>query len=79
MLNPRKTGLEWNTQSVQELTAEKIQEISSAAMEVRISKSQLTKFKKVAGFRPGDPPEKVDYRKLTTRTRRDMAMNGMSG
>jgi hypothetical protein len=50
---------------LRDITAEKIQEISSAAKEVRISDSQLTKFKKVAeDAKPGDPPEKVDYRKF---------------
>jgi transposase-like protein len=48
-----------------DLTPEKIKEISDAAREVRISDSQLNKFKSLAeNAKPGDPPEKSDYRKF---------------
>jgi predicted flap endonuclease-1-like 5' DNA nuclease len=48
-----------------DLTPEKIKEISDAAREVQISDSQLNKFKSLAeNAKPGDPPEKIDYRKF---------------
>jgi hypothetical protein len=48
-----------------DLTPEMIKEISDAAREVRISDSQLNKFKSLAeNAKPGDPPEKTDYPKF---------------
>jgi hypothetical protein len=52
--------------ALRDISPEKSKGISDAARgEARISNSQLTKFKTLAKHaEPGDPPEKVDYRKF---------------
>ena len=51
--------------ALRDMTPEKSKEISDAAREVRISESQLAKFKDLAkDAEPGDPPQKIDYRKF---------------
>jgi hypothetical protein len=52
--------------ALRDISPEKSKAISDAARgEAQISNSQLTKFKTLAKHaEPGDPPEKVDYRKF---------------